>query len=46
MKLYSPSKQSPLAEMHLYGSNNFWKALWKPVSLGKYQKSQGARSGL
>ena len=30
MKLYSPSKLSPPAAMHLlYRSNNFWKAPWK-----------------
>ena len=30
MKLKSPSKQFPPAEMHLlYRSNNFWKAPWK-----------------
>ena len=30
MKLWSPSKYSPLAAMHLlYHFNNFWKAPWK-----------------
>ena len=29
MKLWSPSKYSPLAAMHLYYSNNFSKAPWK-----------------
>ena len=29
MKLKSPSKYSPPAAMHLYRSNNFWKAPWK-----------------
>ena len=29
MKLLSPSKKSPPVAMHLYRSNNFWKAPWK-----------------
>ena len=29
MTLYSPSKYSPLAAMHLYRSTNFWKAKLK-----------------